>query len=167
MAEQFGDLNDLRIEITNRLLTNQDLLKFLYYQDSNIDILNQPILTRDQRKKVADEQIFKYFKVDTTLSNEIKCYISFDIKETECDTWGNFYKPIFTFNIVCGYSLIETQNGSRILALEECLKRTFHNWSHECIIGGTVKKVGSGIIPLQSPYCGRFINFKTLDMLGK
>ena len=54
--------------MANKVMTNQDLLKLLFYCDTN-DVLSQPNLTRNQKDSLKLNQIFKYKRMP--LNNEI------------------------------------------------------------------------------------------------
>jgi hypothetical protein len=125
MSEMYGQLNKLRQSIMNKAMTNMDMLKFIYYCNE-IDILKQPELTSEQREELLDNQIFKYRRMPLINQTEGKCYLSMDflgINRKKDDPY--FMQPIFEFSIVCSDSIVETLQGSRILAIEDCIVDTF------------------------------------------
>ena len=132
----YGQLNELREAIMNKVTTNQDLLKFIYYCDTDdkTDILSLPNLTKTQIKSLINTQIFKYKRMPIKDQVEAKCFLSMQFGRVRRDTKNNHWTiPLFAFTIVCPESILEnTISGNRILAIEQCLEDIF-SYQH---IGG-------------------------------
>ena len=71
----YGQLNELREEIINKVMSNQDLLKFLFYCNTN-DVLSQPVLNKKQRESLINTQIFKYKRMPLKDQTYTKCFLS-------------------------------------------------------------------------------------------
>ena len=124
----YGQLNELRESIMNKVMTNQDLLKFIYYcnTDDKTDILSLPNLTKDQRKSLINTQIFKYKRMPLNSQTDAKCFLSMQYTQIFRHKDNNWIMPCFEFVIVCPDSIAETLNGSRILAIENCIVDSFN-----------------------------------------
>lgn len=138
----YGQFNQSIEKCKELLLKNDDLIKFLYYKDSNFDI-------RDNKFKV-DKKIFEYVK-----NNQILYYNSledrashnyiiidcgkvnreegFNVKTVESD----FLQFRMYVYICCHDDLCNTINGDRIRAIEQCIQdvctnadvdKSFHCW---------------------------------------
>lgn len=159
MAKTYGKLNELREEIIAKIFENQDLLKFIFYLDSDEDIPTLPDLTGRQKAGLVNTKIFKHQKIDLT-GSESGCYLSFDFGVNPRDRSGYWSRPTVLFYILCDTPYIETENGSRIGALEECIYNTFEGKSL-----GNIKSmfvVDSSPISIGS-YFGRAIRLETVD----
>lgn len=124
----YGQLNELRESIMNKLMTNQDLLKFIYYcnTDDKTDILSLPNLTKEQRKSLINTQIFKYKRMPLNSQTDAKCFLSMQFGRIIRDVKNNRWMlPLFAFTVVCSDSIAETLHGNRILAIEQCIEDTF------------------------------------------
>lgn len=124
----YGQLNELRESIMNKLMTNQDLLKFIYYcnTDDKTDILSLPNLTKDQRKSLINTQIFKYKRMPLNSQTDAKCFLSMQylgVNRNRKEPY--FMMPYFEFTVVCPDAIAEISNGNRILAIEECLVQLY------------------------------------------
>lgn len=163
MAKIYGKLNELREEIIAKIFENQDLLKFIFYLDSDKDIPTLPDLTGRQKAELVNTKIFKHQKIDLTGSTS-GCYLSFDFGVNPRDRSGYWSRPTVIFYILCDTPYIETLNGSRIGALEQCIYNTFDGKNL-----GNVKPmsvVDSSPINIGS-YCGRMIKLETVDWNDK
>lgn len=162
MSEMYGQLNKLREEIMNKAMTNMDFLKFIYYYDK-LDILTQPDLTATQRKSLLDTQIFKYKRMPIVNQSEAKCFISMSFGRVMRDRGNNHWSiPLFTFTIVCADNIVETTEGNRILAIEQCLEDVF---SYKNIGNGIVYAYGSEPETVDSGFQARTIVFKFMDYI--
>lgn len=152
----YGQLNELREEIMNKVMTNQDLLKFLFYCDlveinairkslklpeyltiDKADILSLPNLNRTQKDSLKLNQIFKYKRMPLNSQVDAKCFLSMQFGRVLRDNKNNHWSlPLFAFTIVCPDAISETLNGSRILAIEQCLEDSFA-YQHVAGIGQT------------------------------
>ena len=61
MAKIYGKLNELRDKIIEKIFDNQDLLKFIFYLDSDKDIPTLPDLTGRQKAELVNKRIFKHY----------------------------------------------------------------------------------------------------------
>lgn len=159
MAKIYGKLNELREEIIAKIFENQDLLKFIFYPDNDKDIIGLDDLTGKQKAGLVNTKIFKHQKIDLT-GSESGCYLSFDFGVNPRDRSGYWSRPTVLFYILCDKPYIETENGSRIGALEQCIYNTFEGKNL-----GSVKPmfiVDSSPINIGS-YCGRMIKLETVD----
>ena len=121
----YGQLNELREEIMNKVMSNQDLLKFLFYCDTD-DVLSQPNLNRTQRQSLINTQIFKYKRMPLNSQTDAKCFLSMQFGRVIRDVKNNRWMlPLFAFTVVCSDSIAETLHGNRILAIEQCVEDTF------------------------------------------
>lgn len=163
MAKIYGKLNELREEIIAKIFENQDLLKFIFYLDSDKDIPTLPDLTGKQKAGLVNTKIFKHQKIDSTGSVS-GCYLSFDFGVNPRDRSGYWSHPTVIFYILCDTPYIETENGSRIGALEQCVYNSFQGKD----LGSTkpMSIVDSSPINIGS-YCGRMIKLETVDWNGK
>ena len=148
----YGQLNELRESIINKVTTNQDLLKFIYYcnTDDKTDILSLPNLTKDQRKSLINTQIFKYKRMPLNSQTDAKCFLSMQFGRVLRNPKDNHWSiPLFAFTIVCPDSISETLNGNRILAIEQCIEDSFSyqivtNAGYTFIVGSDPETVDTG-----------------------
>ena len=111
MDDIYGQLNELREEIMNKVMNNQDLLKFLFYCDTN-DVLSQPNLNRTQRQSLINTQIFKYKRMPLKDQTYTKCFLSMQFGRVMRDSKNNHWSlPLFAFTIVCPDAISETLHG--------------------------------------------------------
>ncbi len=121
----YGQLNELREEIMNKVMQNQDLLKFLFYCNTT-DVLSQPNLTRTQRQSLIDTQIFKYKRMPLNNQTDAKCFLSMQylgVNRNRKEPY--FMMPYFEFTVVSSPAIDETIHGSRLLAIEGCITDSF------------------------------------------
>ena len=107
----YGQLNELRESIMNKVMTNQDLLKFIYYcnTDDKTDILSLPNLTKDQRKSLINTQIFKYKRMPLNSQTDAKCFLSMQYLGVNRNRKEPYWMmPYFEFTVVSSNSIDET-----------------------------------------------------------
>jgi hypothetical protein len=124
----YGQLNELRESIMNKVMSNQDLLKFIFYCDTteNTDILLLPNLTKEQRKSLINTQIFKYKRMPLKDETTAKCFLSMQYLGVNRNKKEPYWMmPYFEFTVVCSDSISEIANGNRLLAIEECIVNSF------------------------------------------
>lgn len=161
MGNIYGQLNELREEIMNKVMSNQDLLKFLFYCDTK-DVLSQPNLNRTQRQSLIDTQIFKYKRMPLKDQTYTKCFLSMQFGRVLRDAKNNHWSlPLFAFTIVCPDAISETLQGSRILAIEQCIEDSFA-YQHVAGIGQTFV-IGSDPETVDTGYQARTITIRFLD----
>ena len=165
--KQYGDLNEIRTEICNKLVQNQDLIKFLFYtktDDDKKDITTLPQVTGSDRINVIKTQINKHLRINLAQDNISKCYISMDFGKVPRSKEGFWIMPSFSFFIICSEDLIETLNGSRMLALEQCIVNTFDGCTDIKNLG-QVRVFNSEPINVSHPYQGRRVDLAVLDWI--
>lgn len=169
-VELSGVLNNHQQEIINTLMSDQTLLKFLYY-NKNEDILNKPELNKKQAKQIRDNNIFNFKRIPTINDKEMITYISmefdkigytsnFNSKQTHNQYW---VAPSYVFYIINHYQNDDTQNGSRINAIEDRIVDLFHCKNNISSIGISVIQYSQPIIGLTHPYIGRALYISFID----
>ena len=145
----------------NKVMSNQDLLKFLFYCDTK-DVLSQPNLNRTQRDSLKLNQIFKYKRMPLNNETVTKCFLSMQFGRVLREPKNNHWiMPYFAFTIVCPDAISETLHGSRILAIEQCLEDSF---AFQNIAGiGLTFIVGSDPETVDTGYQARTMTFKFLE----
>jgi len=123
----YGQLNELRETIMNKVTENKDLLKFIFYCNTTMtdDILLLPNLTKTQIKSLINTQIFKYKRMPLKDQVDAKCFLSMQYTQIYRHKDNYWIMPCFEFIVVCPDSISETLNGNRILAIESCIADTF------------------------------------------
>lgn len=163
MAKIYGKLNELREKIIEKIFDNQDLLKFICYLDSDKDIPTLPDLTGRQKAELVNKKIFKHEKINLT-TGDSGCFLSFDFGVNPRNRSGYWSHPTVIFYILCETAYIETENGSRIGALEQCIYDTFEGKD----LGNTKPMYVIDSTPISiSSYFGRAIRLETLDWNDK
>lgn len=161
----YGQLNELREEIINKVMTNQDLLKLLFYCDTN-DVLSQPNLTRSQKDSLKLNQIFKYKRMPLNNETVTKCFLSMQFGKVGRSMKNPFWmQPYFEFTIVCPNAILETTVGDRMLAIEQCLTDTFEFQDVGSV--GNVRISGSANIAVDTNYSGRVVQLYFIDWIDK
>ena len=106
-------------------MSNQDLLKFLFYCDID-DVLSQPNLNRTQTNSLKKNQIFKYKRMPLNNETVTKCFLSMQYLGVNRNKKEPYWMmPYFEFTVVCPDSIAEILQGNRVLAIEDCLVQTF------------------------------------------
>ena len=177
----YGQLNELREEIMNKVMSNQDLLKLLFYCDiieinaireslgkpkfptiDKADILSLPNLNRTQSNSLKINQVFKYKRMPLNGETFTKCFLSMQFGRVLREPKNNhFTLPLFAFTIVCPDAISETLNGSRILAIEQCIEDSFA-YQHVAGLGQTFV-IGSEPENTDTGYQARTITLRFLD----
>lgn len=161
----YGQLNELREEIMNKVMSNQDLLKFLFYCDTK-DVLSQPNLNRTQTNSLKLNQIFKYKRMPLNNETKTKCFLSMQFGKVGRSMKNPFWmQPYFEFTIVCPNAILETTVGDRMLAIEQCLTDTFEFQSVGNV--GNVRISGSANIAVDTNYSGRVVQLYFIDWIDK
>ena len=147
-----------------KIVTSEELVKFLWYKDMDKDILSLPNLSgRDVMSLTRGDtaKIFPYKKIPQS-DEDFNCYISMEYGvvrrqiASRSSNIGKYYKqPSFLVYIIVPQILEVTANGSRLLALEQCIENIFH--------GQELKAIGQCYVgdsqPLSCPdgYLGRVV----------
>lgn len=165
MGNIYGQLNELREEIMNKVMTNQDLLKFLFYCDTN-DVLSQPNLNRTQRQSLIDTQIFKYKRMPLNNETSTKCFLSMQFGKVGRNMKNPFWmQPYFEFTIVCPNAILETNVGDRMLAIEQCLTDSFEFQDVGSV--GAVRISGSINENCDTGYSARVVQLYFIDWIER
>lgn len=165
MGNIYGQLNELREEIMNKVMTNQDLLKFLFYCDTK-DVLSQPALNRTQRQSLINTQIFKYKRMPLNNETSTKCFLSMQFGKVGRSMKNPFWmQPYFEFTIVCPNAILETLQGDRMLAIEQCLSDTFEFQDVGSV--GTVRISGSTNTTVDTGYSARIVQLYFIDWIDR
>ena len=181
----YGQLNELRETIMNKVTQNKDLLKFVFYCDlveinkileslgqpkvntiKEVDILSLPDLTKTQIKSLYDTQIFKYKRMPIKDETEAKCFLSMQFGKVGRSMNNPYWmQPYFEFTIVCPESILETYYGDRILAIEQCLADTFEFQSVGNV--GNVRISGSTNTTVDTGFVGRIVQLYFIDWIDR
>lgn len=165
MAKPYGQLNKHKEEFIRLLMSDQILLKFLYYKDNSIDILSQPNLTVKQKEILKSKNIFEYKKLPTENSNDVETYLSLEFgmnRYQNRDLNKYFTQPSIYVYTITNNQLDNTSNGSRLYAIEDRLVDLFHYEKNEATIGNSIV-IASEDLNLPSPYIGRKLMIRFTD----
>ena len=161
----YGQLNELREEIMNKVMSNQDLLKLLFYCDVD-DVLSQPNLNRSQKDSLKKNQIFKYKRMPLNNETSTKCFLSMQFGKVGRSMKNPFWmQPYFEFTIVCPNAILETTVGDRMLAIEQCLTDTFEFQNVGNV--GNVRISGSANENCDSGYSARIVQLYFIDWIDR
>lgn len=132
-----GQMNINKEQIISLIMSNQNILKCIKYEDNNIDVLSEPNLTTKDKIQIRKENIYKFRKIPSDTSDIQKTYISMEYGEIfYMGNTGGYYNatnpyfkiPNFIFYIVSHSSLDENKViGSRIDRIEEEICNIFHD----------------------------------------
>lgn len=127
MAELIGHQNIVKNEIVNQIMSHPLLVKLLFYKDTNADIFKQPDLTFDQIRQVKRENIYEYRKLPLNNETVARPYLSMEsgVKKYHKDKNKHYNSGIFIIYLFCEGEVDATVNGSRTIAIEECLRELF------------------------------------------
>lgn len=172
----YGSLNENLLAVQSKIMQSKDLMKFLYYKD-NGDITALPNLTSDQIKSLmkntkyedsnedgaSTQRIFPFKKLPKDSDrNTLGCFISMEYGVIERESrqrgksGGYWKKPSFCIFLFVPDRLDPTKNGSRLLAMEQCIEDAFNGRSLEaishCYVGNSLPlQTASGYIGRQIP----------------
>ena len=120
-------MNDVMAQIHDKIKSNPDILKLLYYTDNTINPLEQPRLTLAQAKQVVKNNIYTRKKVMSE-SDTIQCYISMRYGQKIYHHERNQYFNGNTFNfyVLC-HNDYDTNEiiGSRVCEIERLIEEMF------------------------------------------
>lgn len=168
----YGNLNYIREIIFQHVMTHEDLLKFIHYHDTDTDITQLPNLTKRQKNALINSKIFKRRRFPST-TEKADVMLSMEYGSRNYNGVGSssvkssmqeFVSPKFCFNVIVHETLDETDNGSRMLAIEHCLLQLFHNQR----IGTLGTSYVSHTEPMLCPqgYIGITVTMKFTDFIG-
>lgn len=135
--KEYNQMNINKNYILNAIMSNQNILKCLYYTDNNSDILSLPDLNSEQKMQIVKNNIHKFRKIPTDRDDIQKIYISMEYGEVfYMGNNGGYYSaqnpyfklPNFIFYII-SYDTLDDNNviGSRTDKIEEEIYGIFHN----------------------------------------
>lgn len=157
----FDRLDDMRMEVQDRILVNQDLLKYLKYTSD--DPLNNPDLTIDEAWDIVGgngKEGYIYFqpRVTDTIQGD-KSILTMIMTTRKSNNGLQSYATVtITFVILVHYNNFELIDGrSRMNRICKCLDDVFDNTSGSWI--GDMKCTDFGDITAPSNYNAMKITF--------
>lgn len=168
----YGNLNFIREIIFQHVMTHEELLKFIHYHDTDTDITKLPNLTKREKNALIDTKVFKRRrfpatteKADVMLSMEYGSrYYNGQSKGNSSISMQEFVSPKFCFNVIVHETLDETDNGSRLLAIEHCLLQLFHNQRIGTLGVSYISQTDTILCP--QGYIGITVTMKFTDFIG-
>ncbi|MEG0087051.1 MAG: hypothetical protein RR817_11340 [Niameybacter sp.] len=141
----YGQMNETMQAILGQVMQHQDLLKFLYYTTNDLNVEEASDLSDAQRVQVKRENVYGYRKLPLNNQSEMKPYLCMEYGSKTYHMEQNkfFNGNEVVFYIFCEGSLDPTQNGSRVLAIEACLRALFD--------GGQVEAIGKSKLKYSEP----------------
>lgn len=164
----YGNLNIIREKIFQYVMTHDELINFIYYKDTDTDITSLPYLSKREKNKLIGTKIFKRRRMPST-SEKADIMLSMEYGTRTYDGSRNistmqFVAPKFVFYVICHESLDDTDNGSRILAIEDCLLQLFHNQNIGTLGKSYVSHTDTVLCP--QGYIGIAVTVKFSDFVG-
>lgn len=167
----YGNLNYIREIIFQQIMSHDDVLKFIYYQTTDEDIIKLPNLTNKEKNKLIGTKIFKHrrFPSNTEKANIMlsmnygtRSYNGTKSSLNKTST-REYVSAKFCFNIIVHDSIIETYNGSRMLAIEDCLLQIFHNQRIDTLGVSYIDRTDTMVCP--EGYSGICVTMKFNDFV--
>lgn len=160
---KIGQSNKIKNEIVSKIMDSQDLLKLLYYTNSDVDIYELADLTSKQKRGLMSSNIYRYKRIPANEDNESKTYLSFSYGENGYAVKNNKQFKKYTLNIwiVTRVELDDIVQGSRLDEVEDVLNEVFHTQDNNTL-GDCEIKYSVDINP-PSPYLGRAIVLTFID----
>jgi hypothetical protein len=127
----FDILDDIRIEVQNRILVNQDLLKYLKYTSD--DPLSNPDLTIDEAWEIVggngkEGNIYFQPRVTDTIQGDKSILTMITTTRKTRNGLQSFATVTMTFIVLVHYNNFELIDGrSRMNRICKCLKSVFDN----------------------------------------
>ena len=138
----YGQFNQSIEKCKDLLLMNDDLIKFLYYKDSDFDIRNQKFKVDNKIKNYVKNNQFLYY--NSLEDRQSHTYIIIDMGKVNREEGfhadvveQNFLEMRMYVYICCHDDLCNTVNGDRIRCIEQCIQdvctnaevdKSFHCW---------------------------------------
>lgn len=150
-------MNQVMDIIQDKIVSNKDILKLLYYDNADVDIYAQPNLSLTQVLEVVKKRVWK--RKRKPLENIKECYISMWYGRKLYHNKRNSFFNGNTFNMVilCDNDIVENDYiGDRVCAIEAILNEEFDNAD----LGATCKckVVDSNDVDVKnSNYSGRHV----------
>ena len=158
-------MNDIMFQIHDKIKSNPDILKMLYYMDNETNPLEQPRLTLAQAKQVVKNNIYTRKKVPSDKDNAMQTYISMRYGQKVYHHERNKYfnGNTFTFYVLC-HNDYDTNEiiGSRVCEIERLIAEMFDGGE----IGTTLRTEVSNSIDVDvsnTDYSGRSIEIVFYD----
>ncbi|MDK0982900.1 hypothetical protein P5F71_07595 [Clostridium perfringens] len=125
MGKNYGKLNEFMNTIVAKILSSDEVCKFLKYYGNNIDVLSQPNLTGKEKKELLNNKIYLTKRIpDVQRTAQATLQIRFtDIDFEQGSTQVD--KIRFYIYIICHHDTINTANGCRDLCLLTALHKVF------------------------------------------
>ena len=126
----YGQYNQAIEIVKEIILSNTDLVRFLYYRDIDFDIRDNDKFDVDMdiMKEAVKQQILDYHALE---SREANTYIIVDMgtatRENREGINSDFVNWRTLIYIACHETICETKNGDRIRCLEQCICDSFTN----------------------------------------
>lgn len=155
-------MNDIMFQIQDKIKSNPDILKLLYYMDNTKNPLEQPPLTRVQAEEITKNNIYTRKKIPKE-NETISSYVSMEYGQKFYHHQDNKFLNgnTFFFYVLC-HADIDTNHiiGSRICEIERCISEMFDNGSIGTVCNTVVsesRNIGVG------DYIGREIKMVFMD----
>ena len=168
----YGNLNYIREIIFQEVMTHEELIKFIHYHDIDTDITQLPNLTKREKNSLINKKIFKRRRFPAT-TEKADVMLSMEYGSRAYNGSGNgrtnksmqeFVSPKFCFNVIVHETVDETENGSRLLAIEHCLLQLFHNQKIGTLGTSYISHTETILCP--QGYIGICVTMKFTDFIG-
>lgn len=119
-------MNKIVDEIHFRIKSNQDILKLLFHDGKDIDIYEQPNLSRNQANEVRKDKMFLRKRVAS--EGEMSCYICmwYGRKIYHHQKNQHYNNNTFSIAIIChGDIIINDYVGDRVSEIESIIEELF------------------------------------------
>lgn len=158
-----NSLNRAQNEIIKKIVSDDILTKFMYYNDVYSNILNKPSLDMEQVDDILDNNIFEFKKLQDYGENTKKTYLSMEYGEIGYNQKRNmsFKAMFFHFYIVSNTSIVKTIHGNRLLEIEARLVDLFHEGYTTTL--GRSQVIASKPLSLPNGYAGRELVVRFFD----
>lgn len=137
----YGQYNQAIEIVKEIILSNTDLVRFLYYRDIDFDIRDNDKFDVDMdiMKEAVKQQILDYNSLEDRDAN---AYIIVDMgtatRENRDGINSDFVNWRTLIYIACHETICETKNGDRIRCLEQCICDSFTNEEVEKTFGTSI-----------------------------
>lgn len=157
-------MNEVMAKIHDKIKSNPDILKLLYYMDNSKNPLEQPELTLSQTQQVTKNNIYTRKKIAKE-NESIQCYISMRYGRKVYHHQKNqfFNDNTFNFYILC-HDDFDTNEiiGSRVCEIERLIEEMFDDGDVGTVCNTIVTK-SIDIDVNGADYSGRHIEIMFID----
>lgn len=164
-----GMLNRMCNEILGIIMSDQPILKFLYYNKDE-DVLSKPDLTKKEIMTMRDVNFFRHKKIPTIESNDQRTVISIEFDEVSRrqsyghrDNMKYWVRPTVGVYVIGHATNDNTKNGSRVWAIEDRLVDLFHYKLNDISLGASCVIGSEDLYGLPYPYFGRVVKITFWD----